>query len=105
MLPTSVGSSASSAGSAWDEVTAGAGAADEDGAAAEDGVALTIVVGGDDAVAGDATAAFEGDEAPLPHPARTRITAALTASGASVRLATLRLGIGFIRITPFGGFR
>ena len=98
MPETSDGSSASSAGSAWDEVTPGRdAAADEDCAVATaEGAELDWAEGAEDAAAGEAPAAFDGGfEALLPQPARTRAISAL-AMETNTRLATLLLTFNFI---------
>ena len=96
----SAGSRASSAGSAWDEVTAGRdGPADEDGVVATaEGSELERAAEAGEAAAGEAPAAFDEFEALLPQPVRTRMIAALVATGTNPRLATLLLRIQCIEM-------
>jgi hypothetical protein len=99
----SPGSRASSAGSAWDAVTAGRdGPAGEDGAVATaEGSELEKAAEGEEAAAGEPPdaeppAAFDGEfEELLPQPVRTRMIVALIATGKDTRRVALLL------ITPF----
>jgi hypothetical protein len=94
----SAGSRASSAGSAWDAVTAGRdGPADEDGAVAPaEGSELEKAAEAEDAAAGEPPAAFDGGFEAPPQPVRTTTSAAPITVGTNTRLATPRLRFQFI---------
>jgi len=74
--------------------------ADEDRAVATaEGAELGRTAEAGDPAAGEPPPPFDGEfEALLPQPARTRMIAALIATGPNTRFATLLLGIQFIEM-------